>query len=216
MAEVHRAGGVTRRMFRFILEKEWMGGAIYGNVFASRSHFLDYTLDFETRLAVAQAIKPGHGILIFCGTGFAWHKSNLEDFADFYMTGTHRGDDPFALMEQHHVKEEEIKLRATSAISRFCAVVSKSRRRRNSIFRSAARACSFPRLSRWSWLHPDCDSQLRSDTESCRIETHRMLLKSQALDLVIDVIDMDQNGAFQPRNGRLKFGETNSFHRAAI
>ena len=43
-----------------------------------------------------------------------------------------------------------------------------------------------------------------------------MLLKSQALDLVIDVIDMDQNGAFQPRNGRLKFGETNSFHRAAI
>ncbi len=93
-----------------ILEKDWMGGAIYGNLFASRSHFLDYTLDFETRLAVAQSINPGHGILIFCGTGFAWHKSNLEDFADFYMTGTHRGDDPFALMEQHHVKEEEIKL----------------------------------------------------------------------------------------------------------
>ena len=67
----------------FIVEKEWMGGAIYGNVFASRSHFLDYTLDFETRLAAAQAIKPGHGVLIFCGTGFAWRKSNLEDFADF-------------------------------------------------------------------------------------------------------------------------------------
>ena len=87
-----------------------MGGAIYGNVFASRSHFLDYTMDFETRLAAAQAIKPGHGILIFCGTGFAWHKSNLEDFADFYLTGTHRGDDPFALMEQHHIKEKKIKL----------------------------------------------------------------------------------------------------------
>ena len=94
-----------------ILEKDWMGGAIYGNLFASRSHFLDYTMDFEERLAAAQAIKPGHGILIFCGTGFAWQKSHLEDFADFYLTGKHRGDDPFALMEQHHINEEKIKLR---------------------------------------------------------------------------------------------------------
>jgi len=94
----------------FIVEKERMGGAIYGNVFAARSHVLNYTMDFETRLAAAQKIKPGHGILIFCGTGFAWHKSNLEDFADFYVTGTHRGDDPFALMEQHHIKKKKIKL----------------------------------------------------------------------------------------------------------
>ena len=94
----------------FIVDKEWMGGAIYGNVFASRSHFLDYTMDFETRLAAAQAIKPGHGVLIFCGTGFAWHKSNLEDFADFYLTSTHRSDDAFALMEQHHIKQKKIKL----------------------------------------------------------------------------------------------------------
>jgi ribosomal protein L30 len=46
----------------FIVEKEWMGGAIYGNVFASRAHFLDYTRDFETRLAAAKAIKPGPGV----------------------------------------------------------------------------------------------------------------------------------------------------------
>lgn len=94
-----------------ILEKDWMGGAIYGNLFASRSHFRDYTMEFEERLAAAQAVKRGHGILIFCGTGFAWHKSNLEDFADFYLTGTHRGDDPFALMEQHHIKKEKMPLR---------------------------------------------------------------------------------------------------------
>jgi large subunit ribosomal protein L30 len=37
----------------FIVQKEWMGGAIYGNVFASRGHFLDYALEFETRLAAA-------------------------------------------------------------------------------------------------------------------------------------------------------------------
>ena len=92
----------------FIVDKEWMGGAIYGNVFASRAHFLDYTREFETRLAAAKAIKPGPGVLVFCGTGFAWHKSNLEDFADFYLTGVHRDDDPFALMEQHDIKEKKI------------------------------------------------------------------------------------------------------------
>lgn len=94
----------------FMVEKEWMGGAIYGNVFASRAHFLDYTREFETRLAAAKAIKGGSGVLVFCGTGFAWHKSNLEDFADFYLTGVHRGDDVFALMEQHAIKRKKIKL----------------------------------------------------------------------------------------------------------
>lgn len=94
----------------FIVEREWMGGAIYGNVFASRAHFLDYTGDFETRLASAKAIKSGPSVLVFCGTGFAWHKSNLEDFADFYLTGIHRSDDAFALMEQHAIKKKKIKL----------------------------------------------------------------------------------------------------------
>jgi ribosomal protein L30 len=93
-----------------ILQKDWMGGAIYGNLFASRSHFLDYTREFETRLAAAKAIKPGPGVLVFCGTGFAWHKSNLGDFADFYLDGVHRNDDAFALMEQHNIEQKKIEL----------------------------------------------------------------------------------------------------------
>lgn len=95
----------------FILEQEWMGGAIYGNVFSSRSRFLEYSLDFETRLEEARTIRGGPGVLVFCGNGFAWHKSSLEDFADFYRTGKHRDDDPFALMEQHHIEHEKIQLR---------------------------------------------------------------------------------------------------------
>ena len=43
-----------------------------------------------------------------------------------------------------------------------------------------------------------------------------MLLLRQSLDLVIDVIDMDQNGAFQAGNRRLKFGQTNSLRRPAV
>jgi large subunit ribosomal protein L30 len=94
----------------FIVEKEWMGGAIYGNVFASRAHFLDYALEFESRLATAKAEKNGPGCLIFCGTGFAWHLSNLEDFVDFYHQGRHRGDDPFGPMEAHSIKKKGIEL----------------------------------------------------------------------------------------------------------
>jgi hypothetical protein len=94
----------------FIVEKEWMGGAIYGNVFASRAHFLDYALEFESRLATAKAVKNGPGCLIFCGTGFAWHLSNLEDFADFYHQGRHRGNDPFGPMETHSIEKKGIKL----------------------------------------------------------------------------------------------------------
>jgi hypothetical protein len=57
-------------------------------------------LDFETQLAEAKKIRPGPGLLVFCGNGVRWHRSNLEDFADFYHAGKHRQDDPFALMEE--------------------------------------------------------------------------------------------------------------------
>ena len=42
---------------QFVTQKDWMGGAVYGNTFASRSHFLAYTRDFEVRLAAAKSIR---------------------------------------------------------------------------------------------------------------------------------------------------------------
>jgi ribosomal protein L30 len=95
---------------QFITKKDWMGGAIYGNTFTSRSRFLEYTLDFEVRLAAAKATKPGPGVLVFCGNGFAWRLSDLEDFADFYRNGVHRADDPFALMEKRDMDEKGVPL----------------------------------------------------------------------------------------------------------
>jgi hypothetical protein len=94
----------------YMVTREGMGGMIHGNEFASRAHFLDYTRAFEERLAAAKAIKPGPGVLVFCGTAFPWRKSNLEDFADLYRTGTSRADDPFGKMQQHDIKEKNIKL----------------------------------------------------------------------------------------------------------
>jgi hypothetical protein len=93
----------------FITHKDWMGGQIYGNTFASRSRFLEYTMDFEERLAEAKKITDGTGLLVFCGNGVRWHRSNLEDFADYHAR-KHRQDDPFAQMEKHHIETEGLKL----------------------------------------------------------------------------------------------------------
>jgi hypothetical protein len=93
-----------------IVHKDWMGGKLYGNTFASRSKFLDYTKAFEDRLAEAKNVKDGPGILVFCGNGARWHRSDLENFVDFYHAGKHRQDDPFALMEKHHMDQTKLKL----------------------------------------------------------------------------------------------------------
>jgi hypothetical protein len=34
---------------QFVTDKDWMGGAVYGNAFASRARFLEHTQDFEAR-----------------------------------------------------------------------------------------------------------------------------------------------------------------------
>lgn len=94
----------------FITQQENMGGALYGSLVASRSKFLDYTLDFESRLREAKEIRGGPGVLVFCDNGIAWNLTDLEDFADFYNAGSHRQDDLFSLMELHHMKKNGIKL----------------------------------------------------------------------------------------------------------
>ncbi len=94
----------------FVVHKDWMGGKLYGNTFAARSRFLEYTQDFEVRLDEAKKVKDGPGLLVFCGNGVRWHRSDLEDFVDYYHAGKHRQDDPFALMEKHHIENENIQL----------------------------------------------------------------------------------------------------------
>lgn len=94
----------------YVVEKGWLGAEIYGNSFSARSKFMKYTCDFEPRLADASKVQPGRGLLIFCGTGMQWHRSELEDFADFYHAGRHRQDDPFANMEAEALRTDDIQL----------------------------------------------------------------------------------------------------------
>ena len=87
-----------------------MGGAIHGDAFAARSHFREYTMAFEERLAAAKAVRPGPGVLVFCGNGLAWRKSNLEDW-DSITLGAIAADDPFALMEKDYIEKNGIELK---------------------------------------------------------------------------------------------------------
>ena len=85
----------------YIVGKEWLGAQFYGNSFSARTKFMEYARKFEPRLAEAVKVQPGRGVLVFCGTGMEWHRSELEDFADFYLTRRFRQDDPFAKMEAY-------------------------------------------------------------------------------------------------------------------
>lgn len=96
---------------QYVVNPEPSGGAIYGDSFTARSRFLEYSVAFEKRLAAAKAVKPGLGILVFCGNGFAWHRSELEDWADFYHSGQHRADDAFGPMELHSLNVKGISLK---------------------------------------------------------------------------------------------------------
>jgi len=88
-----------------------IGGTIYANSFRARAHFLDYSLEFESRLAEARENgRGGPGILVFCGTGFQWRVDELEDFADFYHAGSHRQDDAFGPMEAHNLAKRRVTL----------------------------------------------------------------------------------------------------------
>jgi hypothetical protein len=102
----------------YIVEREFRGAEIYSESFASRSKFMEYTREFETRLAGASNVQPGRGVLAFCGTGMEWHRSELEDFADFYRNGRHRQDDPFAAMEAAQLRTVGAPLQRN--ITAFC------------------------------------------------------------------------------------------------
>lgn len=105
----------------YLVDRDMMGAAVYGASAAARAKFLDYSLSFESRLSEAKRWQDGTGILLFAGTGARWRCDELEDFADYYHSGQHRPDDPFAAMEARHIAEHSIRLQRN--ITHFGCVV---------------------------------------------------------------------------------------------
>ena len=98
--------------------KDWLGGELWHYECASRARFLEYTLELEGKIrGCSVASQNTFFVLAFCGTGFEWHESDLEDFVSYYYKGVHRPDDPFAKMEMKYVRDKRISI--DRSVSRF-------------------------------------------------------------------------------------------------
>jgi hypothetical protein len=75
-----------------LLDKSWSGAAIGGQWIKARWSFVQRTAELEAKVALLTAAERGPVRLLLCSEG-AWHKDDLEDFADFYRTGKPRADD---------------------------------------------------------------------------------------------------------------------------
>ena len=104
------------------LSKEWLGGEIWHQMFASRARMLEYTLELEVKIRDCGLKNQDNVlfILALCGNGVDWHRDQLEDFVQFYRTGRHRSDDPFSTVEYHDIREKGVVLERT--VSRFACM----------------------------------------------------------------------------------------------
>lgn len=99
------------------LDKEWLGGEIYHCMRNTRASMLQYTIEFEEKIDAYNKPIKAHYVLICCGNGFHWHLDELEDFADFYLTGRHNPGDQFCDMEKYYMQSKNIVFQKT--INRF-------------------------------------------------------------------------------------------------
>ncbi len=101
-----------------VLDQDWMGGELAHFFIASRERFLEHTLALEDKIETITNRNDFSYALVFCGDGFRWHETDLEDFADFYRTGRHRPDDHFGAVETHYMNEKGLSFRRR--IDSFC------------------------------------------------------------------------------------------------
>lgn len=113
-------GRFPERMI-FFLEKEWLGGELWHNTFASRARMLEHAIALEKKIADANlAATNTFFVLAFCGREFHWRQSKLEDFVSFYRTGIHRPDDPLSTAETKYIEDKGLYL--SGQISRFACM----------------------------------------------------------------------------------------------
>lgn len=101
-----------------VLDREWMGGEIAHELFASREKFLEYTLELEAKIRQVAGGDQTYFRIVFCGDGFQWRRDHLEDFSDFYLAGRYRPDDSLGAMQAHYLRMKGITL--DRSIHGFC------------------------------------------------------------------------------------------------
>ncbi len=124
-----------------ILEKEWLGAEIAHEKFASRYRFFEHTLALERKIDQMTRGDGAYFRMVFCGDGFKWHLTELEDFAETYFTGAYPGDH-FAAIQRHYMQQQGQTFRRS--ISGFCCLTRAIRSPAVTAFRIDLRAPRFP------------------------------------------------------------------------
>jgi hypothetical protein len=89
------------------LDKDGLGGIFWHNMRASRTKFINYTYEYEEKIKEHSCSECNY-FMMFCGNNFNWHKSELEDFVEFYLTGQFIAWDHFASMTKHYMSDKGI------------------------------------------------------------------------------------------------------------
>jgi hypothetical protein len=77
---------------RLIVAEDLGGAAISGQEFKARFSLIQRAAELEAKAALLTSGERGSVRLLVCSNG-SWHRTALEDFADFYRTGRFRPDD---------------------------------------------------------------------------------------------------------------------------
>ena len=90
-----------------VVRRDCAGAAIGGQMIKARWSFIQRTVELEAKIALLTDVERGPVRLLLCSEG-AWHRSDLEDFADFYRTGKFRADDWAQNAIAHYMAERSI------------------------------------------------------------------------------------------------------------
>ncbi|HNX29661.1 MAG TPA: hypothetical protein PKN87_09685 [Syntrophomonadaceae bacterium] len=73
-----------------------------------RALMVEYAAEYENKIALLGKPQATIFVLTFCGDGYDWDSRLLADFADFYLTGRHNPDDPFAKTGDEYLQKNKI------------------------------------------------------------------------------------------------------------
>ena len=75
---------------RTMLSREWGGAGFASQKLNACKTFVRNTIEIEKKAAGLDSTQRAPVAILFCTYGFAWKWDALEDFADFYRTGSFR------------------------------------------------------------------------------------------------------------------------------
>lgn len=77
-------------------------------MYRPRALMVDYTVEYENKIALLEETSNLLFVLTFCGDGHDWDSRLLGDFAEYYLTGVHNTDDPYAKIGAEYLESKKI------------------------------------------------------------------------------------------------------------